>query len=222
MIFIFRTTLILVSLLILNSCKIRKPEKYYKKAKEKNIVYDAIIVPGVPFVEETQVWSEIMELRVRWAKYVWDKGLTKNIVFSGGAVYTKYSECKIMKLYAIEMGIPEKYIFLDSTAEHSTENIYYSSCIASTKKWKNIALVTDPYQTKMLKRFLRKVKRKKDVAIDIIPVVYEYLNNSEQLNYTIDYKKAISSNFIDIVNTQSKIYRLKGTLGKNIDWNYCP
>lgn len=218
----YKIVLPISCILFVMSCKIRKPEKQYKKIEEKNIVYDAIIVPGVPFLEETKTWSRVMELRMKWAKYIWDKGRTKNIIFSGGAVYTPYSECQIMKLYAIEMGIPEEHIYLDSTAEHSTENIYYSSCIASQKGWKNIALVTDPYQTKMLKRFLRKMKRKKRIEIDIIPAVYEYLNRSENQNYTIDYKQAISPDFIDITNTQSKMYRLKGTLGMNIEWDYCP
>ncbi len=214
--------LFLLILITSISCKIRKPKKYFNKVKEQKKHYDAIIVPGVPFLEESGKWSDIMKLRVKWAKFIWDKGYTDNIIFSGGAVYNKYSECKIMKLYAIETGIPAKNIYLDSTAEHSTENVYYSSCIALKNNWTKLALVTDPYQTKMLKRFLKKMKRKKGLIIDIIPSVYEYLTPSENDNYTIDSKKAISSNFIDIINTQSKIHRLKGTLGKNIDWNYCP
>ena len=223
MTFILQTIfLILFCILTLQSCKIRKPEKHYQQAKARQTPYDVIIVPGVPFTEETKTWSRVMELRMKWAKYIWEEGLTKNIIFSGGAVYTPYSECEIMKLYAIEMGIPAEHIYLDSTAEHSTENVYYSSCIAAQHNWNNIALVTDPYQTKMVKRFLRKMKRKKGVKVDIIPTVYSYLESSEELNYTIDYKKAISSNFIDIVNTQSKLYRLKGTLGLNLDWDYCP
>lgn len=207
-------------LLLFSSCKISKREKYLIAAQEAGTVYDAIIVPGVPFEDST--WSRNMQLRVLWAQYVWEQGLTKNIIFSGGAVYTKYAECKIMKLYAIEMGIPEEHIFMDSTAEHSTENVFYSSCIAKDLGFEKVALASDPYQTKSLKSFVKKMERKNGMHVDLLPGIIDTVRLMPRDQYKIDPSKAIGSYFVDITNTQSLGYRLKGTMGLRIDWNNCP
>ena len=216
----FSYFLFIAIVLITSSCKISKPEKYLIEAQEKGIVYDAIIVPGVPFEDST--WSRNMQLRVLWAQYVWEHGLTKNIIFSGGAVYTKYSECKIMKLYAIEMGIPEEHIFMDSIAEHSTENVFYSSCVAKEMGFEKIALASDPYQTKSLKGFIKKMEKKNGTHVDILPGIIDTVKLMPRDQYQIDPSKAIGSYFVDITNTQKMGYRLKGTMGLRIDWNNCP
>src|SRR5690606_38309843 len=90
--------------------------------------FDAIIVPGVPY--DGVHWSETMMARVKWSKYLYDKGYAKNIIYSGSAVYTPYVEADIMALYAQSMGIPEEHIFSETRAEHSTENVYYSYRLA--------------------------------------------------------------------------------------------
>ena len=93
----YKFILVVITFIVfLAGCKMNNPEKYYVKARQEYAPFDAIIVPGVPFVDST--WQRTMKLRVYWAKYLWDRGMTKNIIFSGGAVYTKYLECKIMKL----------------------------------------------------------------------------------------------------------------------------
>lgn len=211
-------SLILCILLFFVSCKIRNQEKYYLKAKEEFKCFDAIIVPGYPFHEDN--WDRVMKMRVYWAKYLWDNQMTKNIIFSGGAVYSKYSECKIMKLYALELGIPEAHIYLDSLAEHSTENVFYSSIIAKENNFETIALASDPFQSKLVKKFIKKLNRKRDVNIQLLPIMMDTLLEMNTKDFKIDYHKAVGSNFVDIVNTQSKIYRFKGTLGLNIDWDY--
>ncbi|MBK6774437.1 MAG: YdcF family protein [Flavobacteriales bacterium] len=65
-----------------------------------------------------------MKLRVHWAVHLFKEGVARNIIFSGGAVYTPYVEAEIMSLYAQELGVPAKHCFLDPIAEHSTENIF--------------------------------------------------------------------------------------------------
>ncbi len=203
---------------VLLSCKIRNQEKYYAKAVQSYRPFDVIIVPGVPF--EGENWSEIMKMRVYWAKYLWDNGMTKNIIFSGGAVYTKYSECKIMKLYAIELGIPAEHIFLDSLAEHSTENVFYSSIIARENSFKSIALTSDPFQTKLLKTFVKKINRRRDLDIQLLPAIMDTIASMNKQDFIIEHQKAIGTNFIDIENSQSKLYRLGGTIGLHINWDY--
>ena len=205
---------------ILSGCSISNPEKYYAKAQKEYAPFDAIIVPGVPFADSS--WQRTMKLRVYWAKYLWDRGMTKNIIFSGGAVYTKYAECKIMRLYAIEMGIPEENIYLDSLAEHSTENVYYSYFVAKDNNLSKIALASDPYQTKSLKLFVNKLNKKLGADIQLLPAMMDSVLALPMPDYTIDYEKAIGSDFVNITETQSFWYRLGGTMGQHIDWENSP
>lgn len=205
-------------LFLFQSCSIQNPNKYYKKAEANYAPFDAIIVPGVPFNEDEGTWSRTMKMRVHWAKYLWDRNMCKNIIFSGGAVYTKYAECKIMRLYAIEMGIPDEHIFMDSLAEHSTENVYFSYWVAQEQGFKSIALASDPYQTKTLKGFVKKLNRKYDTDMQIIPANIDTIKTIPKPDIPIEYQTAEGSNFINITETQKMGYRLRGTMGLNVDW----
>ncbi len=207
-------------LILMVECKVHNTEKYYAKAKQNYAPFDAIIVPGVPF--EGEKWSNIMMLRMYWAKMLWDQGMTKNIIFSGGAVYTKYAECKVMRLYALEMGIPDEHIFLDSLAEHSTENVYYSYYLAKHHNLHKIAIATDPYQTKMVKKFVKKMNKKLNADIQFLPAIMDSVIAVPKEEFTIDGEKAIGENFINITETQSMWYRINGTFGNNVDWDNPP
>lgn len=212
--------LFIFSSIFMFSCKVHNAQKYYTRAEQTHKPFDAIIVPGVPF--ENGNWSRVMKLRVVWAKYLWDKGMTKNIIFSGGAVYTKYAECKIMRLYALEMGIPDENIFTDSLAEHSTENVFYSAWLAKVNNFKSIAVASDPYQTKSLKSFAKKTARKLGMDIQILPAVIDSLSTNDYPDYAIDFESAIGSKFVNITETQGLFYRLRGTMGQHIDWKSKP
>ena len=86
--------------------------------------FDIIVVPGMPF--DNGVWNKAVKARLYWAKYLLEHGLTRKIMFSGGAVHTEYNEAVAMKLYALKIGIPEDAILLETKAEHSTQNVYFS------------------------------------------------------------------------------------------------
>lgn len=186
-----------------------------KKTVEKNKMFapfDAIIVPGVPFHGEK--WSDIMKMRVCWSKYLYDKGYATNIIYSGSAVYTEYDEATIMALYAKELGIPTEHIFKDSRAEHSTENVYYSYQIAKKMGFKNLALATDPFQAKSLRRFIKKF----EFPIKLLPIVYDTLDYKNFPDPLINPAPAKVENFVSIKERESFIKRLKGTFGQNIQW----
>jgi uncharacterized SAM-binding protein YcdF (DUF218 family) len=201
-------------LLIFNSCYFshKATQKYFDKSKSK--VFDVIIVPGVPL--ENGQWSKTMKGRIYWSKYLYDKGIAKNIMYSGSSVYTPYYEGEVMALYAEALGIPKEHIFSETRAEHSTENIYYSYKKAKKMGFKTFALASDPYQTKTLKRFTRK---KVNAEIAIIPMVVDTMKVIEpsMTDPVIDYQKAFNKNFISLKKRESYIKRLRGTMGKNID-----
>jgi len=188
--------------------------RYLDKASAEQ--YDMIAVPGVPFTETG--WDSTMKARVYWSKYLFDRGIAKNVMYSGSAVYTSYYEGEIMAQYAIAIGIPKANVFSETKAEHSTENLYYSYKKAKKLGFSQIALATDPYQAKQLRRFA-KIKVSKDV--DIIPIVFDTLRAMQptMINPVIDYRQAYKKDFIPLKDRESFWKRLRGTMGKNIDHN---
>lgn len=176
--------------------------------------YDIIIVPGVPL--ENGKWSYTMKGRVCWSKYLYDKGITKNVIYSGAAVYTPYYEAEIMALYAEKLGIPMEHVFTEIRAEHSTENVYYSYKKAKKLGFRRIALASDQFQTKSLKRFTRiKVSDK----VGFIPIVADTLEpiTSKMQDPEIDISKAFVKDFKSLPERENFFKRLKGTRGLDID-----
>lgn len=202
--------------IILYSCSFsaKTTEAYYKKAASKS--YEMVAVPGVPFTEAG--WDSTMKARVYWSKHLFDKGIAKNIMYSGSSVYSPYYEAEIMALYAVAIGIPRENVFTETKAEHSTENLYYVHLKSQKMGITNIALATDPFQAKQLRRFA-KLRISKDVGL--IPIVFDTLRamQPDMVNPQIDYVKAYNKNFVSIKKRESFWKRLRGTLGKNIDYN---
>jgi hypothetical protein len=176
--------------------------------------YDMVVVPGVPFTDGA--WSPTMRDRVFWSKFLYDKGIAKNIMYSGSAVYSPYREAEIMALYGEKLGIPGENIFTEIKAQHSTENIYYSYRKSRKLGFSRIALASDPFQTKMLHRFTQK-RVNKDVAF--IPIVYDTIRRMQAIipDPDIDYEKAYVKNFKALTKRQGFFKRFRGTEGLDID-----
>jgi uncharacterized SAM-binding protein YcdF (DUF218 family) len=192
------------------------PRKKYTYAKENLKPFDAIIVPGIPF--NNGVWDSVMKARLIWATVLYKEGMTKNIIFSGAAVYSPYPEAKIMGLYAEKMGVPRENIFYDTLARHSTENVYYSYLLAKKIGFKSLALATDPFQAGLLNRFLR---RRFGTPVYPLPFITDTLGAYNHVNpiiEQIDYESFKVNDFISITETENIFTRLKGTLGRDIDW----
>ena len=207
---------LLAAVIFLQACSFsdKTTQNYYQKALTNS--YEMIAVPGVPFNETG--WDSTMKARVYWAKYLYDKGIAKNIMFSGSSVGSPYFEGEIMAFYAIALGIPKEHVYSEIKAEHSTENLYYVFLKSKKMGFKSLALATDPFQAKQLKRFARE-KIGEDVGI--IPIVFDTLKKMQpfMINPTIDYHKAYDSNFVSLKSKESFWKRLRGTMGKNIDYN---
>lgn len=193
----------------------KRPTSLYNEVVKNSATFDAGIVPGVPY--NNGRWDSIMKGRVLWAVNLYQKGIIKNIIFSGGAVYSPYYEAKIMSLYAQQMGVPTNNIFCETKAEHSTENIYYSYELARKQGFKTLALVTDPFQSSLTKRFTR---RRFATKIQHIPFLVDTLRKLNHLDYTIDPTSAYNANFKSIVERESGWKRFRGTLGAFIPWEH--
>ncbi len=204
-----------VIMLSLLSCTFSaKATRQLLQKAENSGPFDVIIVPGIPF--ENGKWDRTMKGRVYWSKYLFDEGIAKNIIYSGSAVYTAYYEAKIMALYAKAIGIPAKNIYTETKAEHSTENAYYGYKRAQQLGFKRVALASDPFQTKLLRRYIRK-KVNKDMAL--IPMVIDTMKAIEpaMTDPEIHFERAFDPDFVSIKERESWWKRLKGTLRGNID-----
>jgi uncharacterized SAM-binding protein YcdF (DUF218 family) len=188
--------------------------KYYAKRSyeraEKEKPYDVIIVPGIPYDKEKT--SSVMKMRIFWAKHLYDNGFAKNIIFSGSAVYTHFVEGVAMKVIADSLGIPSDHTFSETTAEHSTENIYYSWKMAKEMGFQKIALATDPFQSYMLRSFVKKYCP----GVKSIPIVFGKIDMDKKTLPLIDTTKAYVANFVSIKEREGFWKRLKGTMGKRI------
>lgn len=198
-------SMIPLSLLLL-SCA--SPLKFYSKAIVK-VPYDVIIVPGIPYQNEN--WeSNVMKTRVLWSFYLYSKGITRNVIYSGSAVYSPYVEGKIMALHAIALGIPRERVFSETQAEHSTENLVYSYRLAKKMGFKKIALATDPFQSATLRTYAWDI----GLHVDFIPIIYDTLNTLKVDSLLhIDASTGFVSNFIPLPQRENILKRVLGTMG---------
>lgn len=207
--------IMVLGFLVFRSCSFsaRTSQKLLEKADGN--YYDAIVVPGVPF--EGDKWSATMKARVYWSIYLYRKGIAKHIIYTGGAVHSPYVEAEIMAMYAVQLGVSKEHILKETKAEHSTENIYYSYQMAQELGFQKVALASDPFQTKLLKKFVRK---RVSPEIDLIPIVIDSLREFEKtlVEPSIDYQNAKVENFVPLKERENFWERMRGTRGKNIDY----
>ena len=191
-------------------------KKYFERAK--NIApLDAVIVPGIPIQDGE--WTKIMELRVGWSRYLYEQGITKRVIFSGGTCYTPYNEAKAMAEYAKATGLPEEAIVLETKAEHSVENVYFSYLIARENGWTKLGLATDPFQSSQMKPMLSDLKRKKGQVVHLVPAYIKLFRTLEHPKPKLDLSHLKEEDFIPLTEKESGFTRFKGTMGKNIDWD---
>lgn len=191
----------------------KRAQKLWKKTLLEQKNYDVGIVPGYPYNGGS--WDPIMEARVRWAIFLYQKGIVRNLIFSGGAVHSPYVEAKIMGLYAEQLGVDTNHIFYETKAEHSTENIYYSYLLAGQNGFKSVALLTDPFQSALLARF---TKKRFMTPIAHIPFIEDSLRLITQKVQQINSENAMQASFIPLKDRESGWKRIKGTFGSNIPW----
>jgi hypothetical protein len=109
-------------------------------------------------------------------------------------------------------------LFSETRAEHSTENAYYGMKMAQKMGFKRIALASDPFQTKSL----RKMLKKRCNNMPYVPVVFVRIDPTKKRALflpTIDPKDAFVPNFVPLADREGFFERLRGTYGKHINFN---
>jgi hypothetical protein len=81
--------------------------------------------------------------------------------------------------------------------------------------FENIALASDPFQTKMLKSFAKRKKLKVSYVPTIFDTVHTYYDN---VTMTIDPTVAEVENFVSLPERENFWKRFAGTMGKNLKY----
>jgi len=124
-----------------------------------------------------------------------------------------------MGIYAQKLGIPKEHIFYDTLARHSVENLYYSYLLAKQLGFKSLALATDPFQSGLLKSYIR---RRFGTPIYRLPFITDTLAAYNHLNPVLEkseYRPLKQKDFVSITEQEGFWRRFRGTLGKDIDWS---
>lgn len=205
----FLSVFIAFSFLMIYCSVKRYTSRAYEQAKQDR-PYDVVIVPGVPYENEST--TNVMTMRIFWAKHLYDSGFTRNIIFSGSAVSSPYIEGIAMKIIADTLGIPGDHTFSETKAEHSTENAYYGWKLARSLGFQKIALATDPFQSRTLESFIKKYCPE----MKSVPVVPSVLNLGNKTLPKIDARGAYVRDFIPLSKRESFWERWRGTRGKRV------
>jgi uncharacterized SAM-binding protein YcdF (DUF218 family) len=191
-----------------------KPARLFSEAVKQK-PFDAVIVPGIPY--DAGKWGFVMKWRVYWSVFLYKTGMTKNVIYSGGAVYTPYTEAMIMAMYGEKLGIPQEHIFVESKAEHTTENLYYSWQLAKEKGFQKIAFATDPFQSLQIEPYIHSF----NVDVKLIPSVIYFMEHIPfKDDPEIDAYKAYKLDFKSIhereTEEEQKMYSKGGRIYKLI------
>jgi uncharacterized SAM-binding protein YcdF (DUF218 family) len=204
-----------IALLVLSGCKAyytafyTDPVKCFEVAKQKK-PYDVIIVPGFPY--DSGRVNMVLSERVKWAYYLYKNGYAKNIIFSGGAVHSAYVEASVMKLLALQTGIDADHIFTEIKAEHTTENLYYSSIMADSLGFKSVAFASEAAQCSFMKPFKRKFK----LTLDFIPVIADSITHLHIEFKPVDENLVFVKEFVPLKKRESTLKSLRGTRGHKV------
>ena len=155
--------------------------------------YDVVIIPGLPY--DAPVPNGLFKARMLWSKNLFDKGIVKNIIYSGSAVHTPYVEGEVMKAISARMGITAQHTFAETKALHTTENVDYGIKLADSLGFKRVAVATDPFQTFFLERHIKR----NHLPVALLPFHLDSFKAYERLSLPFyDARKVQIPNFVPL------------------------
>lgn len=104
--------------------------------------HDAIIVLGCPSRDDGTA-ADCQITRAEIAAALYKKGLARNLITTGGAVKNRFVEAEALRDLLIARDIPASAISVEPRAQHTDENIYYSTRIMESAGWNDALMVSD-------------------------------------------------------------------------------
>jgi len=207
----FTIGLLVLATGFISGCNVTKIAKRMRAQYFPNAPYDAVIVPGIAY-DTLKQQNNGFNARVIWAKILYDRQVTRNIIFSGAACYSPYIEGQAMKLIAEKMGVPAENVFAETKAEHGKENVYYSYLLAQKLGFKKLALAADPYQAFFLEGFIQTNLPE----MGILPITVDSLKKLYLPVPAIDASPAFVKNFVPLNKRETFSIRVKHTNHNNL------
>ncbi len=116
-------------------------------SKYVEIKSDVAIVLGAG--TSNGVISPIFKERVNHAKYLFEKGLVKNIIITGGfGEGQKQTDSEVAKQYLIAQGMPTNVILTEEKSRYTIENLTEAKAIMDSLKFQSALLISDPLHMK--------------------------------------------------------------------------
>lgn len=104
--------------------------------------HDAVIVLGCPSQADGSP-SPCQVARADIAAALYQAGLGRRFITSGGAVQNRFVEAEALRDLLLARGVPAGAILTEPRAEHTDENIYYSSRLMAQQGWDDALVVSD-------------------------------------------------------------------------------
>jgi hypothetical protein len=104
--------------------------------------HDVIILLGCPSnTDGTPSGSQIARIDIGLA--LRDAGLGDTFIVTGAAVHNQWVEADALAAQLLARGVPAERIVVENRAQHTDENIYYSSRIMEARGWESALVVSD-------------------------------------------------------------------------------
>lgn len=105
---------------------------------------DAVIVLGAA-LSEPGVPGPALRRRLAHGVTVWKRRNAAFLVVSGGIVGPPPAEAEVMRVLAMEQGVPSERIVVEDQARNTFENAVYSGRICRDRGWRRLAVITDAH-----------------------------------------------------------------------------
>lgn len=128
--------------------------------------FDTIIVLGYPANTDGTPSPEERE-RVLEGVREFKTGVAPRIIMTGGAAHNQFVEAHVMAVLAASQGVPASAILEEGQAQNTIQNIFYSSLIMHSHRWRSAEVVSSPAHIGRAAMILQAfAKRQPALAID--------------------------------------------------------
>jgi hypothetical protein len=104
---------------------------------------DVAIIPGCPTLPDGRL-SECQWRRAVWAAHLYEEGLARHFITSGGAAYTPYVEATSIAMGLEALGVPAAVVFRETQALHTDQNTGYALVLADRLGFRSVGMASDP------------------------------------------------------------------------------
>lgn len=104
--------------------------------------HDVALVLGCPSNADGSP-SDCQRARAALALRVYRAGLAPRFITSGGAVQNAHVEAEALRDLLLAGGVPAAAVVLEPRAEHTDENLYYSTRLMAERGWRSALVLSD-------------------------------------------------------------------------------